>query len=297
MFKRKRLTSILLISCLVFSVFGFQASAAEGFDVVAAKKQLVQKAEQKLQTLSLRVASEEEINKRLAKLTSEGVDPKSIAAEMENYGVFRLETPEEPSMKTAGIDNSSMTMNAPNIYYDSNTKQWIIIAGGYWKDDKWLDHVPTVQSFPMNVGGRDGFGVGFTATGGKYETKVNSHYAYMSDGQGNEISTTSRSDGDGRQGFGFQLQDYINKTCYCPVYWPPTTEKFSYIGKHFAGLARYDSKFESYNGVATTYYVHTYDESYISSIRFNVSGKTAGVEFNIANAAQSFPAYSNDVRF
>ncbi|SYX82455.1 hypothetical protein [Paenibacillus alvei] len=296
MFKKKKFASILLISCLVFSIFGFQASAAEEFDIVAAKQQLVQKAEQKLQTHSLNVTSEEEINKRLAKLTSDGVDPTVIADEMENYGVFHLETP-ELSMRTAGIDNSSITMNAPNIYYDSNTKQWIIVAGGYWKDDKWLDHVPTVQSFPMNVGGKNGFGVGFTATGGKYETKVDSHYAYMSDGKGNEISTTSRSDGDGRQGFGFQLQDYLNKTCYCPVYWPPTTEKFSYIGKHFAGLARYDSKFDSYRGVATTYYIHTYDEAYISSIKFNVSGKTAGVEFNIANASKSFSAYSNDSRF
>lgn len=297
MFKKSKITSLMLVSCLVFSVFSFQASAKENknTDMVEAKISLMQKADQTFKTRTVNAISTEEINLKLARLTSQLVDPEIIAAEMETYGVFQLETPDMPS--TLAVDNGAMSMSKPSIYYDSTTKEWIVVGGGYWKDATWLDHVPGVGSFPYNVGGVEGFGVGFTQTGGNYKTKVNSHYAYMSDGEGNEKPTYSRSDGDGSKGFGFQLQDSLLIKCFCPIYLPATEGKFSYIGKHFAGLTRYDSNFSQYTGVATSYYLHTYDEASLTSVKFAVTGKTAGIDFNIVNEKKSFPAFSGDTRF
>jgi hypothetical protein len=141
----------------------------------------------------------------------------------------------------------------------------------------------------------DGFGVGYTSISTTYKSMIKAQYAYMSDGKGREISTTSRSDVDGAKGFGFRLQDYVRlneNTAYV------STANATYIGKHFAGVVKYDSKFGSYDGVATSYYEHTWDKASIKSITFTGdTSKTAGVSAEITDSQYSFPAFSSDARF
>ncbi|WP_186333792.1 hypothetical protein [Paenibacillus xylanexedens] len=298
----KRMLMVMCCTFLVTSLITPAISAREEFDIVEAKQELVNRASLKSKNL---VEINVDIDYTLAKLTAEAKDEEEITDVMESLGVYKLEIPKEYNDEFLGalaIDNSNITMTKPNIYYDSNSKEWVVVGGGYWKNDNWIEHNPLVWpgigrvGETYNVGGVEGFGVGYTSMGDTYKSKINSVYGYISDGNGNEVTTSNRSDGDGSKGFGFQIQDKIRvkKT------WPgitPTTEYFSYIGKHFAGLARYSSDFSSSTGVATTYYVHTWNSTSIDSVKFGVSSKTAGVDVSYKNAGSSFPAFSNDVRF
>ncbi len=51
------------------------------------------------------------------------------------------------------------------------------------------------------------------------------------------------------------------------------------------------------SGIATGYYIHTWDKAMITSITFGINGKTAGISATISNASKSFTVYSNDKRF
>lgn len=301
----KKILSAILVFILVFSLpmTNVYAESQKTYDGVKAKNELVKLAEQKVKSGNIIKKSTGEINQMLLRLASEGVSEDTMAKEMEKYGVFKLNTPKEQMVTLTNVDQSDISMSTPMIYYDSNTSEWVVVGGGYWITNDWLEHVPSLwpglglEGEIYNVGNTNGFGVGYTSTSGTYNSKVNSVYAYMSDGEGHEVYTTVRADGDGSKGFGFRLQDYIRLKKDMGLICEKTTEYFSYIGKHFAGLARYDSKFSSYDGVATSYFVHTYSSASISSVKFGVSGKTAGIDFTITNEQYSFPAFSNDARF
>lgn len=99
-----------------------------------------------------------------------------------------------------------------------------------------------------------------------YMTDVNSNY---------RASTSNRSDGDGSKGFGFRIQDHW-KSGY-------------YVGHKWSGLCTYDRWFGNYNGVATAYYIHTYDSASLESVDFGFDGKTAGISATITNSVKSLP--------
>jgi len=107
-----------------------------------------------------------------------------------------------------------------------------------------------------------------------YMTDVNSNY---------RASTSNRSDGDGSKGFGFRIQDHW-KSGY-------------YVGHKWSGLCTYDRWFGNYNGVATAYYIHTYDSASLESVSFGFDGKTAGISADITNSVKSFTAFSADKSF
>ena len=58
-----------------------------------------------------------------------------------------------------------------------------------------------------------------------------------------------------------------------------------------------DNWFGNYNGVATAYYIHTYNEANLKSVTFGKNGTTAGIEANIEAVESSFTAFSNDTVF
>lgn len=308
--KIKFFTSSLVALALMFSLTGSLSSASvepsSSYIIVKAKEDLKAYADSKmsmsLSNSSLAVVNQEQVNYLLAK--SAAFNDSSVEPLLEKYGVYKLNLPENIEKESIGVfatDNSNITMSKPSIYYDATTKEWVVVGGGYWHTDKWIEYIPSVWGFggagsTKSVGGTDGFGVAYTSTGGKYTSLVKSSYAYMSDGSGNEISTTVRADGDGKQGFGFKLQDKLRKIDDLFGYFADTRD-FTYIGKHFAGLSRYDSNFTNYSGVATSYYLHTYSEASISSLKFGISGKTAGLDFTITNSQYSFPGFSSDTRF
>ena len=160
---------------------------------------------------------------------------------------------------------------------ESWSKNWSVTCGGHWKNNEYGDSVG-------NVGGADGFGVGYTNSSNKYSSKVMSASAYMTDVNSNyRASTSNRSDGDGSKGFGFRIQDHW-KSGY-------------YVGHKWSGLCTYDRWFGNYNGVATAYYIHTYDSASLESVSFGFDGKTAGISADITNSVKSFTAFSADKSF
>lgn len=177
----------------------------------------------------------------------------AINAELETYGVYEFEAPVIESASTCATDSGDVALDTPTIYYESWSKNWSVTCGGHWKNNEYGDSVG-------NVGGADGFGVGYTNSSNKYSSKVMSASAYMTDVNSNyRASTSNRSDGDGSKGFGFRIQDHW-KSGY-------------YVGHKWSGLCTYDRWFGNYNGVATAYYIHTYDSASLESVSFGFDGK------------------------
>lgn len=188
-----------------------------------------------------------------------------------------FEAPVIESASTCATDSGDVALDTPTIYYESWSKNWSVTCGGHWKNNEYGDSVG-------NVGGADGFGVGYTNSSNKYSSKVMSASAYMTDVNSNyRASTSNRSDGDGSKGFGFRIQDHW-KSGY-------------YVGHKWSGLCTYDRWFGNYNGVATAYYIHTYDSASLESVSFGFDGKTAGISADITNSVKSFTAFSADKSF
>lgn len=309
----KKVTSLLIAFCLTsllaVPVFSNGSSTSVGTDknenseCVKAKLALKEKADneyKKYKESKKRNVSEEEKNNLLMSLVSDpAADKEKIKKELKTYGVYLLEyTSAEQAPVSIMSQGGDVSMSSPIISYSSSSNTWIVSGGGYWKNSNWFNDITNVwwgySGETKNVGYADGFGVGYTSTNSKYKSRIISQYAQMSDGNGNISTTTTRSDGDGSKGFGFQIQDYIKLNVVDR--WVDA-EDCSYMGKHFAGQVTYDSNFALLDGVATSYYIHTYSNASIKSVTFGISGKSAGIDATIENEYQSFPGYSTDVRF
>lgn len=250
-------------------------------------------------TKTLTPMSDNEINRLLTRMVmGTEVNKQEIESQLNNAGVYILET--DSNIPTTLSDSSNVRMNTPLITYDSRNDEWLVSGGGYWANDSWADDMnygvwAGYVGETKDMGGKDGFGVGYTNLSGNYQTYVVDQYAMISDGEGREVETGSRSDGDGSKGFGFELQDKVRLNVSPGSFIEP--EECSYLGKHFGGTLTYDGDFTYFDGIATSYYVHTYEEAYISGVKFGVDGETAGVEISVANRADSFKAYSRDTEF
>ncbi len=200
----------------------------------------------------------------------------AINEELAAYGVYKYDSPviERPTMRTGSGDVDIAT---PTVYYEAWSTYWTVTCGGGWNNREYGDLFG-------DVGGDDGFGVGYTNVGGSYQSHVVSASAYLTDEyEENYESTSYRSDGDGSKGFGFRLQDsWIGN---------------SYVGHKWSGLCTYDSWFGSYNGIATAYYIHTYDTTSLTGVTFGIEGRTAGISADIEFGDDSFTAFSNDKTF
>lgn len=199
-------------------------------------------------------------------------EKETLNAELASYGVYEFEAPviERPTSRTGSGD---VTIAVPTIYYEAWSTYWSITCGGSWNNTNYGDSIG-------NVGGPDGFGVGYTNTNNDYRSYVVSASAYLTD-QNYEYyeSTSNRSDGEGDKGFGFRLQDKWH---------------MSYVGHIWSGICTYDKNFSYYSGVATAYYIHTYGSASLTEVSFGVSGKIAGINAKINFVEKSFTAFSND---
>lgn len=203
------------------------------------------------------------------------VEKEAINAELASCGVYEFEAP----VIGRQTETEDVTLAAPGVYYEAWSANWSITCGGHWNNNNYGDVIG-------NVGGPDGFGVGFTSTSDTYRSSVVNASACLTDQSGRYDETTkNRSDGDGNHGFGFRLQDkWKLGTAY-------------YIGDRWAGVCTYDKNFSSYDGVATAYYIHTYGSASISEITFGVNGNKAGINAKISTENKSFIAYSSDKVF
>ncbi len=219
-------------------------------------------------------ASREEIDLLIEQVTfASGAERKALVQELSEYGVYVYETESDFAIEPLS-DSGDVTLVKPTVVYEATDKTWTVTCGGNWLNTSW----------ETSVGGAEGFGVGYTNTSGTYNSAVVRSSAYITDqDRRNTNRTTNRSDGDGSKGFGFRLQDSrIGST---------------YVGYIWYGACTYDYRFGSYSGIATAYYIHTYNSASITSVSFGVDGKTGGLNVELSNTKESFVAYSNDTRF
>lgn len=209
-----------------------------------------------------------------------GSEKENLKRELSKYGVYMYDGADEIETRSGSGD---VALTAPTIFYEAWEKTWTVTCGGNWKNENWVE-----QILIGNTGGEDAFGVGYTNTSNSYKSSVVRTSAYITDEYGDKmVSTSNRSDGDGSKGFGFRLQDYMyNKN---------TDSR--YVGYKWYGSCTYDSNFGTYSGVATAYYIHTYDKANISSISFGLNGKTGGLGIEISSNENSFTAFSADKTF
>lgn len=226
------------------------------------------------------ISENEELVTRVAALTGE--EKESFLYELESRGVYEL-VKEKETNNHSRVGTSDILMRTPSTYYDASNRCWYVTYSGKWLNDNW-----NTGNIVSNIGDPDAYGISYTQTSGTYSTYVMSSFAHIYDEDETEyLSTRNRSDGNGANGFGFRLQDYTSSS---------GVQK-KYIGYCWGVTCTYSESFSSYNGVATGYYIHTYNEAYISSLTIGVEGKTGGVSCTIQNANKSFVAYSNDIRF
>lgn len=242
----------------------------------------------KTQKDEIKLSSTKNIENLMLKAAWSDDDEKElIYQQLSNYGCYvmsledsNIDTNTTKMMASSGTND--VTISTPTIYYNAYNKTWTVTCGGQWNTTAWN------KLLPGDVGGQDGFGVGYTNTSSSYNSSVISCSAYITD-RNRYVSTSYRSDGDGSKGFGFRLQDYI--------YTSDFGYTNHYVGAIWCGLCNYDSYFSTYSGVATAYYIHTYSSASLSGVQFGVSGKTAGIEASISSKSDSFTGFSSDKRF
>lgn len=208
---------------------------------------------------------------------SSPAEKEKLYDELASYGVYKFDCPVLPSTASAP-HSGDVTVEAPTIFYEAWCKCWTVTFGGEWDTTNYGDT-------DGNVGGKDGYGVGFTNCKNEYKSQVVRCSAYIADADHKHTeSTKNRSDGDGSKGFGFRFQDYI-------------VDFDTYVGQKWGGSCTYDSWFGMYNGVATAYYIHTYDTTELNSVSFGLDGKTAGINASLSVEKNYFTAFSNDTAF
>lgn len=221
-----------------------------------------------------------------------GDEQEALDQELEALGVYRYPAEEIGTIAPLS-DSSSVIVNAPRIYYTPAEQSWTVATGGKWRNDNWSQEMTWGE---INIGGADGFGVGYSNTSGNYTTRVLYNTGMLTNGK--EVPeykyslTSNRSDGDGKVGFGFQLQDTVYKA---------SLTEYEYVGATWSGYCAYDTNFAYYDGIATSYYVHTWNKATLTSVSFQVGGSSAGgsgsIGFTITNVEKSFKAFSSDTRF
>jgi hypothetical protein len=292
--KCKKLIGMLLALTITASLStGFPSSADSRpvgslkYDQIETKQDLVDYANQEESLKSQQTKnsnSSVDTNKMLADMVFVGDDIDTIASAMENYGVYIYDSESGSStMSAMSTDVSDVKVSAPIISYNSSKRQWTVTGGGYWKNTSYINDVGLLSH---NIGGNDAFGVGYTSTSGTYSSAVVSLYGYIENADCTVVkSTTDRTDGDGKSGFGFRLQDYVIPSSI--PYAAP-----DYVGYRFCGQCIYNSNFTNYHGNATTYYVHTWNNTAVSSVSFGISGKVAEINVSLGSSTDYFLAYS-----
>lgn len=308
---KKKMISLLLVLALVVGICpaAFAVETAQGDSTMPEAPAVYMNAMDKVQfaaekdrmakqiglaELSLAGNDQQEISDLILRAAvATGDELETIDQDLETLGVYRYPAEEIGAIAPLS-DSSSVIVNAPRIYYTPAEQSWTVATGGKWRTSGWLNE-KSLGSF--YIGGPDGFGVGYSSTSGTFNSAVQYCTGILTNGDDENYKsalTSNRSDGDGRVGFGFQLQDY-----YYTIGKLGTL--YGYVGTTWAGYCAYDENFANYDGIATSYYVHTWDKGVLNSVNFQVGGSSAGgsgsIGFSITNAEKSFKAYSNDTRF
>lgn len=295
---KKRLAIVLSVFAIASTAVPIYATDVAYNDAPASTVSLYTSAESKtsfaaqMDKIPVELAARQNVTERdIDALLGEasikqGAEREAIFDQLAEYGIYEYkgEVLERP---TPLSESKDVDLTAPIIAYDSLNKTWSVACGGAWNNDEYLSE----RSFSGDVGGPDAFGVGYTGTQGYNSSVVRVSGSLRNGEDGGDYKsevTYNRSDGDGSKGFGFRMQDYIYSL---------GSIDYAYMGKEWYALCVYDSNFMNFSGVATGYYIHTYDSCEISSVTFGLNGNIAGISIGVTDEAHHFKAFSSDTRF
>lgn len=297
--KKTKWISILTALAMTFSVFSLSASSLnlESQEEAMITDKMVFAAEmgKKYETALSRgeityktIEEKDELMMQYALASSEEKPViENLLAECGIF-VYTYNEKEEAAISPTSIwypdsQANDVYIAAPQIYFDSEQNTWTVTCSGQWKNDNWRPYLPATTG---NLGNVDAFGIGYTNAQTPYRSYViRASASLMDQNNENRVTTTNRSDGDGSKGFGFRLQDKV----LCPLF-----SDVLYVGYKWYGSCTYDANFATYDAVATAYYTHTYSTASITSIKFGIDGKNAGVEVVVANEEVSFTGFGPD---
>ena len=197
---------------------------------------------------------------------------------MKNHGVFYYATSESSSLQPTS-DNSDAIAYAPEIYYNSPNKEWIVSFSGKWLNDNWQ-----YDGSNGNVGGTDAFGVYYRDTSGSTSVTVKRYAAYLyNDDYTLYKYTSNSSNAYPALGTIYKLQDYIDNG--------------NYVGDRWVGSCTYDSNFANFSGTAAAFYIHTWDQTSITSITMNSTPDGPTVSYTFSVDENHFESFSSDTVF
>lgn len=297
----KKIIAVLLLfpPCFLLAMCSSAESGTEGTQVLtgisvrltgegkaAFANQAIQEYENSEQTDLAYDTEEIDVLMMDAALAQEDADRDFSLKELEKFGVYQY--PAEPLAESGPLSGTGdITVDQVEVYYSVPEDVWIVSSSGRWLTDHWRSE----QKFGDEIGGPDGFGVGFTEEK-DYQAYVVRCVGVLGNGLDGDAQrgrvTYHRSDGDGAASFGFRLQDRIEAVAEISGQAPRTK---TYLGQEWFSSCTYSSEFSGYEGVATGYYIHTWDQAVISSLNFGTSGKPAGIDVVIESGAPAFPVW------
>lgn len=210
------------------------------------------------------------------------VQKDALLQQLSNYGVYLYNNVTTP-LSVLSSDNGDVKLSTVSIYYSSSSNSWIVSTSGYWLNNNWL-----TAGLVGDKGDKDCFGVSFINTSNYGSTSITGKSAYITDQNSAKTKSTSNTSTiSGQDGFAFELQDYTYNT----------SSGTMYVGYKWYGACTYSSNFANFNGTAVPFYIHTYDEAYISSLTLGVDTSSAGISVTIVNRNSSFTAHGTHTTF
>jgi len=270
------------------------SAKTQNYDIVKAKKDLAEKHKDKYRQLSDKElqARRKYVQELQKDLNDKKLPQAEIDSKLVDLGVYRLEVPETDDTAYAQSTSTDVSLATPRIYFDSMTQEWEVSTSGYWKNTNWQEGLWFFgfEGETCKVGNTDGIGITYYNTSGTYNASVTSSWAYIQTAGGSQyVQTFNPSNGDGKLGVEFELQDYaINHT----------SSANEYCGQEFGCYIWYSSGWSTFNGYARTLYAHTYKSCTIQGVSFGVSGKQFGCDIQLSSTTEGFKCYNTaDARF
>lgn len=229
------------------------------------------------------------------------MDVDIAVSKLEELGVYALQSSIDEYKRVRDEQRTSPTVLSYNnvvVYYDSWDDTWELGAGVWWSDNSWIADVP-VPLIPSvgrvcNVGGLNGVGITLYDLSGSFAgCALEDTWLFVSAGEGKLSTTTHSPTGnvDSRYGVFHQFQDYAQVVDASAF-----TSTYIYYGKHMSVFAKYNSEFENFHGRARLQYVHTWNQTSISSVKVNFGGGSdsveAGFEIGFTEKTHQFETFS-----
>lgn len=175
---------------------------------------------------NIQQVSVERIYDVIEKILFAADDGQSLLEVLETYGVYQFET---RYSLVPTIHKWDIKVLRPMIFYNANDNSWFVVCGGYNRDNNWKE-----QLIPGDVGDREEFGIIYSNAGGTYDSYVKDVTAFIADEKNyQKVETQNRSNGDGMNGFAFEMQ---------------------YVGDRWFAACNYGEGFENLDAEVIAYY-------------------------------------------